>query len=69
MPGREVPTLKSVAFHVLKPLFHIVDDVGDADFDLVKDLLAGASAAQLHRIEAHSPHLMPDTEGELLSAF
>lgn len=62
--GREVPSLKAIATNILRPLFHIVDDVGDAGFDLIKELLASATAAQLHRIEANSPHLMPDTEGE-----
>lgn len=69
MSGRQVPTLKAVALQILRPLFHTVDDIGDASFDLVKDLLAQTSAAQLHRIEARSPHLMPDTEGELLAAL
>ncbi|ORY78441.1 RNA polymerase II transcription factor SIII subunit A-domain-containing protein [Leucosporidium creatinivorum] len=61
--GKEVPSLRAVAQSVLRPLFHTVDDVGDAGFDLVKDLLALATAPQLHRIEARSPHLIPDTEG------
>lgn len=63
--ARSLPSLKSIAHAVLRPLWHTVDDVGDASFDLLRDLLAQSTATQLHAIEEASPHLIADTEGEL----
>lgn len=60
-----VPSLKSIALSLLRPVWHTVNDVGDAGFGLVKDLLAAATAPQLLQIEENSPHLIADTEGEL----
>ncbi|KAM0792159.1 hypothetical protein ACM66B_004856 [Microbotryomycetes sp. NB124-2] len=61
MPS-QVSSLKQVATTVLRLHWQLVHDVGDATFEQLASLLPSSTAAQLHEIEQHSPHLRKHTQ-------
>ncbi|SCV68996.1 BQ2448_2016 [Microbotryum intermedium] len=60
-PRRPVPTLRTCAENILKLHVSAITDVGDCNFDLIKNILALCPAEQLHLIEHQSPHISDHT--------
>lgn len=55
------PSLSDLCIHVMQDHVHLIDQCGDAPFDLLKPVLERAKPNDLMRIEEYNPRLTEDT--------